>query len=497
MPSADGSLSHIQSEVLGEASRLALIDRARQAWETGWSLVVEAVKTHVAKWAANDDDFASLPAEIAALKSNGARSSPASDRKAELTKAHDDFLVYYRQIAPYCADLPNPEWPPPWDVHTKVYLGTEVRDGLLSYTVVVDKRLDEYVVDKSLEFREEFLREILLLPMQQYAAEWRGGFDLLQRVTEEVAIFHADFDKELCSLAGKLRGELPYEDCQAEARVFIEKFAGGRDHLRWANTPLGEGHSFLEFSGDFGPIRDEPANFTWLRPSHLPTGLSEFWFQVVQKLPHLAFPGGTLRQQAKMREQLLEAARDYLDATGYVIPDPKSAKPTEAENTESSGNVSGRRQESSADQIATIKVTWQEAADKMLGMLHRNEPFTSQRKLGKQIGCSPSTINTAIKETEVLHEWADIKTVSTPKAQSLTEVVIDKVAQHREADPADFMSVEDVDTILDRLVWESKAEDRDELRKQLSEKTPDERRKLASVVADDPYVGDKILGRKA
>jgi hypothetical protein len=169
----------------------------------------------------------------------------------------------------------------------------------------------------------------------------------------------------------------------------------------------------------------------------------------------------------------------------------------EADRYELDGtNVNGRRQKSAVDQIATTKVTWQAAADKMLGMLHRNEPFTSQRKLGKQIGCSASTINTAIKETEVLHEWAQIRTVSTPKAQSLTEVVIDNVAQSREADPADFMSKEDVDEILERLVWESQADGRDELRKQLSEKTPDERRKLASIVADDPDVGDKILGRK-
>lgn len=320
MRSDDGSLSHVQSEVLGEASRLVLIDRARQAWETGWSLVVEAVKSHVAEWAADDADFATLPAEIAALERKGARSSPASDRKAELTKAREDFLDYYRQIAPYCADLPSPEWPPPWDI-LPVHLKPEVKEGLLSFYAVVDKRLDEYVVEG---YGAESLREILLLPMQQNAAEWRGRFDLLQRVTEEVATFHADFDKELLSLAEKLRSNVPVEDCWKEVRTFIDRFAGGRDHLRWANTPLGEGHRFSDFSCDFGPIRNEPANFTWLCPSHLSTGLSEFWFQVVRKLSHLGFPDGTPRQRSKMREQLLEAVCDYLDAIGFVISDDEA-----------------------------------------------------------------------------------------------------------------------------------------------------------------------------
>ncbi|MCB9875817.1 MAG: hypothetical protein H6821_16735 [Planctomycetaceae bacterium] len=170
------------------------------------------------------------------------------------------------------------------------------------------------------ELTAESFGENVLFRMQYHAAEWRGRFDILKRVVENTATYHADFDKELFSLAGKLRGELPYEDCQAEVRVFIEKFAGGRDHPRWANATPVE----LQFHSVDGSRGDEFTTFTLFNPFDRydgPTELSQFWLQVVWKLSHLAYCGGTLHQQAKMRKQILEAARDYLDARGYQIPE--------------------------------------------------------------------------------------------------------------------------------------------------------------------------------
>ena len=343
MPSDVGSQSHIQSEDLGEASRLVLIDRARQAWETGWSLVVEAVTSHVAEWAADNDDFATLAAEIAALKSDSARSSLVSDMRSEITNACEEFLNCYRQIERYCDDDFVRAWSEPWDYGLGTVTPT-ASDLLRDPT-----RFDVMLKASLKELTAESFWENVLFSMQYHAAEWRGRFDILKRVAENIATYHADFDKELFSLAEKLRGELPYEDCQAEVRVFIEKFAGGRDHPRWANAPPVE----LQFQCVDGSRGDEFTTFTLFNPFDRydgPTELSQFWLQVVWKLSHLAYRGGTLRQQAKMRKQLLIAADDYLDASGYEVPDPKAAKPTENEDAETPGtptSKSGQQADSS------------------------------------------------------------------------------------------------------------------------------------------------------
>ncbi|MEO8498652.1 MAG: hypothetical protein ABI614_26625 [Planctomycetota bacterium] len=137
-----------------------------------------------------------------------------------------------------------------------------------------------------------------------------------------VADFVSAFDKELISIAGTLRSNVPFEDCQKEARTFIDRFAGDRDHPRWANMPLGENYSFIN---DVPAYNDSPA-FSWLFPNGLSSAAANFWFPVVQNLSRFLYFRGTPRQQAKMREQLLEAADDYLDASGYENSEPAVAK---------------------------------------------------------------------------------------------------------------------------------------------------------------------------
>jgi hypothetical protein len=130
----------------------------------------------------------------------------------------------------------------------------------------------------------------------------------------------------------------------------------------------------------------------------------------------------------------------------------------------------------------TTGITWQQAAERLNRLRQQGEPWTSQRKLAKQLGCSSATINKAIHETPSLHAWAKHQTAATPKAQSLNEVVTDSTAQSREPDPADDAAI------------------REYLERDL---TPEERaffnglsREDQLDFLDDPDKHGKILGRK-
>lgn len=142
---------------------------------------------------------------------------------------------------------------------------------------------------------------------------------------QDFAAFFADFDKELLSLVGRLQSKLPFEICQSEVDKFIGKFAGGRDHPRWANMSLGGRYTFLN---DLPAYNHSPA-YSWIVPHGLTEAASKFWLPVIQSLPRFSFFRGTPRQQSKIREELLEAASDYLDARRYIIPDPKAANQAE------------------------------------------------------------------------------------------------------------------------------------------------------------------------
>jgi hypothetical protein len=85
-------------------------------------------------------------------------------------------------------------------------------------------------------------------------------------------------------------------------------------------------------------------------------------------------------------------------------------------------------------------MTWQEVAERMERLRTQGEPFTSQHKLAKQLGCSSGTINKAIRETPSLKPWAERK-AAAPRAQSLDPVVTDRAAQGRELDPADDAAI--------------------------------------------------------
>jgi biotin operon repressor len=89
----------------------------------------------------------------------------------------------------------------------------------------------------------------------------------------------------------------------------------------------------------------------------------------------------------------------------------------------------------------TTGMTRQEATSRMEQLRTQGEPWTSQQKMAKRLGCSSGTINKAIRESPQLRVWARRQTVATPRAQSINDVVTDHIAQSREPDPAEEAAI--------------------------------------------------------
>jgi hypothetical protein len=115
----------------------------------------------------------------------------------------------------------------------------------------------------------------------------------------------------------------------------------------------------------------------------------------------------------------------------------------------------------------------------------QGEPFTSQKTLADQLGCSSGTINKAIKRTPSLQPWAQSRKPTAPKAQSLTEVVTDCAAQGREDDPGEAAALRELRTFVENAD--------PEVRGWFLGLSP----KQQQEVLDDPDQYPRILGRKA
>jgi len=95
-----------------------------------------------------------------------------------------------------------------------------------------------------------------------------------------------------------------------------------------------------------------------------------------------------------------------------------------------------------------IQVKWQAARDELLKMMRRGDRFTSYEKLAESIGCSPSTMHKAVKQTAELQPWATKQRGSATGMVNLDGCISDSIAQTRESDPSDILEQPDVDRAL-------------------------------------------------
>src|SRR5262249_30288920 len=87
-------------------------------------------------------------------------------------------------------------------------------------------------------------------------------------------------------------------------------------------------------------------------------------------------------------------------------------------------------------------MTWREAAERLERLRAQSEPWTSNHKLAEQLGCSPATILKATRSTPVLKAWAK-RAGAAPGAQSINDVVMDRLAQSSEPDPEDAAAIKE------------------------------------------------------
>lgn len=126
-------------------------------------------------------------------------------------------------------------------------------------------------------------------------------------------------------------------------------------------------------------------------------------------------------------------------------------------------------------------MSWQEVAERMELLRSQGEPYTSQHKLARRFGCSSGTINKAIKETPSLGKWAERK-AAAPRAQSLNDVVTDRMAQSSEPNSEDEAAIREYlerDLSLDERAFFNSLSRVDQI-----------------YFLNDPDKHQKILGRK-
>lgn len=111
---------------------------------------------------------------------------------------------------------------------------------------------------------------------------------------------------------------------------------------------------------------------------------------------------------------------------------------------------------------------WRDIQQRLLTLLHQGEPFTTQRELADRLGCALATISKAIHGSDRLTMWAKRRSGSAaPKAEPLTEVVMNRTSESRECSPADALSDDCEDDPVDAR-----------FRRLLDEATPDERAEI-------------------
>jgi hypothetical protein len=117
------------------------------------------------------------------------------------------------------------------------------------------------------------------------------------------------------------------------------------------------------------------------------------------------------------------------------------------------------------------------------------EPYTSQRQLADDLGCSLATVNKAIAKSTKLRTWMASGRRTAPVAVRMDDIIADRVHQCRESAPDSYLPDDDVDTILQKLVAEAPTDRREETRQAIANLNADARRQIAQIISENPEYG--------
>lgn len=183
----------------------------------------------------------------------------------------------------------------------------------------------------------------------------------------------------------------------------------------------------------------------------------------------------------------------YLKAWQSARAKQLKATPGSDDGGSAAEHSTARRTQTQTD-TATPATDWYDVQRRLLELYKRGDPYTSLDELAERMGCGRTTIYKAIKDSAKLTGWQarHTKAKGSPRASSLTEVVLDNAEQTREPNPAEEAEANDVDTVFARLIQEAQPEER----AQLNDMTGEQRRQLVALVQNDPDRYDRVLGRK-
>lgn len=125
-------------------------------------------------------------------------------------------------------------------------------------------------------------------------------------------------------------------------------------------------------------------------------------------------------------------------------------------------------------------VRWQDIQGELLQMNEREEPYTSGKELGENLGCSDPTIRKAIKKSKTLRGWKarHAGRSTAPKATTLNEQMEVSDPSEMKQDRSDALPDEIVDSTMSRLINEAPPKER----ARLNSMNQNERRELAETI---------------
>lgn len=191
-------------------------------------------------------------------------------------------------------------------------------------------------------------------------------------------------------------------------------------------------------------------------PSTTPAEIVTEWGQHVHTVRHVA--------------KKLESARAMLtESTTVTKAGVEEGTPPAVQ----AGSESGRKELKSEEDGPS---SWREIQGQLLAKRERGEPFTSQRKLADELGCSDATIRKAIGCSKILQGWKarSEKPKAAPPAKDLDEKALDELPETRESSPDDVLPDDEVENVMAKLINQAT----DAERAVLNAKSPQERREL-------------------
>ncbi len=183
--------------------------------------------------------------------------------------------------------------------------------------------------------------------------------------------------------------------------------------------------------------------------------------------------------EARTLKMELQAKADELCTARNVNPDPvdgwvnRDTTPAAHGNHDAIDRAAERAAAKAVEAMETrdapgiggTDTDWKDVQGLLLAKRDRDEPYTSLRKLCRELKCSDATIRKAIDKSATLKGWQarSAGAKAAPKATDLGAVVRDNARQTTEPAPDDLLPDDDIQATMARLIDQAKPDERAKL----------------------------------